>query len=71
MKGLFGLIGLLLVLLIVALNARHALTGRVADGQAGAAASQALPPRQQVDAFQQELNKAMATAAARQASASE
>jgi hypothetical protein len=59
-----------MVLLIVALNAKHALTGQGAEGQAKAA-SQTSAAKQQVDAFQQELNKAMAAAAARQASATE
>ncbi|MBK7615548.1 MAG: hypothetical protein KA375_14540 [Vitreoscilla sp.] len=71
MRGLLGLIGLLLVLLIVGLNVKHALSGRVAQGLAPTAASQAEPARQPVDAYAQELNKAMAAAAARQASASE
>lgn len=69
MKGLLGLIGLLMALLIVALNTKHALVGMKAEGHA-TVASQASSARQQVDAFQLELNKAMAAAAVRQASAS-
>ena len=71
MRGLLGLIGLLLVLLIVGLNVKHALSDRVVQGPVPTAASQAEPARQPLDAYAQELNKAMAAAAARQASASE
>lgn len=69
MRGLLGLASVLVVLLVVAFNAKHALNSQVAAGQPGAA-SQAAAPRQQVEAFQQQLDKAMA-AAASQASASE
>jgi uncharacterized protein YpmS len=70
MKGLLGLVSVLVVLLVVAISAKRALSEQAGARQTNAA-SQAQAAQAQVKAIQQQLNDAMASAAARQASTTE
>ena len=73
MKGLFGLVALVLVLVFVLLNVKHSMTAAkpatVADGPS--TAPRPLTPRQQVDAVERDVNKAIAQGAAMRASEAE
>lgn len=70
MRAVFGLAGLALVALIMGINLKRLLSQQ-ARTPVTSVASQAQAARTQVQAIQQQLNNAMAAAAARQASASE